>query len=808
MLVFEVFVTQKLAIEEAQKKGEKFYFAVDKGDGGKKEYGSCPDCDTFSVAYEHQEPKNFYELLYEKNPVCEYYDIDMSAVDNTDNLTSEQYFDLFQQIHSQFVNEELGLSFQTCNWRITDSSKDGKISLHLINRRRVFKNNEETQYWYSLFERFLKNNYPNLALFDTAVKSKNRCMRLIKSSKFGQNRPLERAKWHEVSMNEDDITSFFIQQVNEDYECSEQLAQIKIRMDKKIETEKAVEKEVKTFVKKFKKEVVCVDKDENEPELLISLITEMIKAEAHSLCDTVHKSKLGYANMRNLAFAFCNSATYKEDDAVVSNYITTEIYPLYRHASQYSPSAIVDQIVKSGLGNATKDKIYTIASLHFWAKENPKYSSCFSTKSKSEGFKSYDEMKEEFERTNFKLNYETLYCETVGSGKIIRRVEKKLKESRRNMLLWNEESEKQDEFVSTWIRDATIRNYNTCGVFPEGCDEKTFNLWTGFRAEKFKPEGRGAKQGGNCDSFINLVKRLCNYNEEHFQFVIKVIAQMIQQPHKKPGLCLVIKSFQGAGKDTLYKILEAVIGSTYCFNTADVERDIFGRFNDAIENKILIALNECSVVQTGKHSQKFKDFITCSTDKIEEKGIALREVRSMCRYFVFTNGDFATNIEESDRRFFVIDCKEPKLSMEESGRIYKDIDDETAIRAFYDYLMSIDIQGFDFVSNRPRSQYQEDLKEACLPIEYLFLRELKDRSEGKTKIFTSDLYAMYLTFTSELGYNADKNCKLPMFSLKISKYATENESGVSKASHGNIRVDGKQSKGFEFDYGMMEKRFC
>jgi P4 family phage/plasmid primase-like protien len=404
MFVFEVFTTQKMAFEEAQKKGEKFYFAVDKGEGGKKEYGSCTDPDTFMLGYENQKIKNFYELLHENSPVCEYYDIDMSAEDNINNLTSEEYFEMFQGIHSQFANEELGLTFQKANWKITDSSRDGKISLHLINRSRVWKNNQETNYWYSLFERFLKIQYPSLVLFDTAVKSKNRCMRLIGSSKFGQNRPLQRASWHQSSVDEDDTTAFCIQQVNEDLidGCSLQLAQIKVRMDKKIEDEKLTQKEVKVFTKKFV-EIKCADEEQDVPELLISLISEMIKAGSHSLCDSATRTMLTYADIRNLAFAFCNSATYREDENALTNFISKQIYPLYRHSNQYAPETIIGQIVRASITPNEKDKIYTIASLHFWAKENPKYVELFKSKSAEEKIDISDEAcaKYIFENTDF-----------------------------------------------------------------------------------------------------------------------------------------------------------------------------------------------------------------------------------------------------------------------------------------------------------------------------------------------------------------------------------------------------------------------
>lgn len=421
--------------------------------------------------------------------------------------------------------------------------------------------------------------------------------------------------------------------------------------------------------------------------------------------------------------------------------------------------------------------------------------------------------KKTFEETNFKLLDETLYCEETHDNRLIRRKQKVLFERFRNLHFYNEEDDKLCEFVGVWTKDKDLRSYKSVGVYPEGAPVNVYNMWRGFHADKFvnayieqdKIVDKYSSVMGDCSMFINLVRRLCNYDDTISDYVFKVLAQIIQYPHIKINIALVIKSFQGAGKDTLYKILEKVIGSRYCFNTADVDRDLFGRFNDAIENKILIALNETSVVESSKHAQKFKDFISCSVDKIEEKGLGLREVRSMCRYFVFTNSDFAIKVEERERRLFVIDCKQPQLSLEESVIIYNAMENERNIATFYQYLLNIDIEGYDFVRNRPITQYQEDLKEASLPTEHLFLRDYCQRSDRQDKIFTSDFYTEFICFSSKLGYK--DCCKLPTFALKIAKYATESDSGISRSGNGNVFIDGKQAKGYSFDFVKMANRF-
>ena len=710
--------------------------------------------------------RNYYMVVFGDQLQKIKFDIDLKQIDaKTKFNVDDTEWAFLRENMKQGIKSAIQKAMETVygvkkiTLSICNSSTDDKISYHFVLNHKVVQNAEEAKE-FALRVKALDEFKRYTRFIDMAVYSGFQNWRLPYCCKLGKDnfKTIEDGSFEDALIN-----------LTKDEFDTAKLNTLPLIVVKPTKKEMVIEKEIEPV--------------EGELENLIDLIYEDVLASNNPLCDDQVKNKLNYDNWKSLilAIAKCSNGTGID--------LAKKCIELYRSKDEYDMEKMVERMMTNS------DYAWGYGWLRKYAKNNPRFRTVFPNIGSE-----YERMKEEFEKTNFKLNNETVYCQIVDEGRIIRRPQKKLKERYANLLL-SDGDDKQKDFCEVWIRDKNIRNYDMCGVYPEGCSERIYNTWDGFRAEKFET-------GGECDSFVNLVKRLCNYNEEHFDFVIKVIAQIIQEPHKKVNICLVFKSYQGAGKDTLYLILQAVIGALYCFNTADVERDIFGRFNDAIENKILIALNECSVVQTGKHSQKFKDFITCSVDKIEEKGIGLRTVRSMARYFIFTNSDFALNIEELDRRFFVIDCKQPKLTQEESRKIYDDIDNEKCIRAFYDYLMNVDITSFDFVSNRPHSQYQEDIKEACLPMEHLFLRELKDYSQGETKVFTTDLYGMFCNFSVKMGVAIDKTCTARTFTLKMAKYANEPDSGVSRPNaQGTMRIGEKMGKGFVFDFELIEKRF-
>ena len=204
---------------------DKFFFSCDINAGASKKYGSCPTADQFLSIYNsipNGGRKNFYEMLKHDLPRFEYYDIDCIKDDPTrcySMLKPENYFDLFVRVRNS-VLEKFGINpaKYPCEWIVSDSSKrmdDGKFkySFHVINRKMIFQNLQETHAWYTAFAKYMKKNVDYDDIIDTTVCSKNRLMRLLNSSKFGQNRPLKPAEWH--SSRNAPIHKFLITNVKE-----------------------------------------------------------------------------------------------------------------------------------------------------------------------------------------------------------------------------------------------------------------------------------------------------------------------------------------------------------------------------------------------------------------------------------------------------------------------------------------------------------------------------------------------------------------------------------------------------------------
>ena len=185
-------------------KGEgDFYYASDLTKGGAKEYG-VSTLSNFIPLYQKRKFKHFYELLKSDRPRHAYFDLD---VKDREDLTPEEVFDSFRETYMRYqAFNDLPIS---TDFRVSDSTTANrdKISLHIIDKNVIWINWADGDRESKKFFEYVD--------CDNSVYSKNRCMRMIGSSKFGQIRPFERASWHEDSKNAP-IEDFFIQNLDKD----------------------------------------------------------------------------------------------------------------------------------------------------------------------------------------------------------------------------------------------------------------------------------------------------------------------------------------------------------------------------------------------------------------------------------------------------------------------------------------------------------------------------------------------------------------------------------------------------------------
>jgi hypothetical protein len=381
--------------------------------------------------------------------------------------------------------------------------------------------------------------------------------------------------------------------------------------------------------------------------------------------------------------------------------------------------------------------------------------------------KSYGALKTKYEKEYFKLGGE--YAWYDGDKIVIKSTAKIAEHFKNKKVEISEEKEnsegeitvvkKTKTFYQVWSEDPKMKEYNEV-IF--NCNQQQvkpyqFNLFDGFHIEKYqlpkKPKPLAENQKG-LDAINEHFKSLCNYNEEHVSLVKWFIAHMLKKPHELPPICLVFISKEGVGKDLLFDFIENMMGDKYTFNVDKLDK-IVGKFNSTMGGKILGVINETDPVDTTQRRDNIKYVITAKKMLIEGKHKDAVRSNNYCRLMFFSNRLTAFPIEKGSRRPYIIYTSEKYLP-EKIGAIKnkkhfdalaKVIADPEVQKMFYDELMKIDVEKFNFKEVN-KSELQKILEEASKPVLAEFMSEfVYDHFEAKQySVSTTLLLEQYTTF--------------------------------------------------------------
>ena len=136
--------------------------------------------------------------------------------------------------------------------------------------------------------------------------------------------------------------------------------------------------------------------------------------------------------------------------------------------------------------------------------------------------------------------------------------------------------------------------------------------------------------------FLNHVNILSNEDPKVNKFLLDYLAHLIQKPYEIPETAILMKSRQGAGKDTLIDFIEKIIGVKYTKRTEKLD-ELFGQFNDSLKNKLIVQIDEIGGKDGFVNKESIKRLITTKRLNINEKGVKIYENNNYARVFIFTN---------------------------------------------------------------------------------------------------------------------------------------------------------------------------
>jgi hypothetical protein len=377
----------------------------------------------------------------------------------------------------------------------------------------------------------------------------------------------------------------------------------------------------------------------------------------------------------------------------------------------------------------------------------------------------YKEIKKDFELNNFKVNNPVSFVEIKDDNLIIRN-RKDFNDRYENLILFK--NDKDNSFVSSWLKDPELRYYEKIDFLPmQQVPDKVYNTFKGYEVINQPQNNLNIKES----KIYNHLCNLCNNDNLVIDYVIKFLASKVQHPYKLTNTALIFRSTQGCGKDTLFNWFgNNILGYKYYLNESKIDK-IFGHFNSSVNNKILVVVNETDKKDTIDLTSIIKNEITRNKNSITYKGKETFEQTNNISYVFFSNQKSPLVVESDDRRFVGIQCNNKIANNEIYFReLYDEIESKIYDKDFYNYFMSIDLSNFDFTKQRPITEFYKNLKESNIsPIVKFLENELFIYHKIDNKDYNgNELYNKYNDYIKSNNYKYEMTST--KFGLEIKDY--------------------------------------
>ncbi|WP_041353982.1 NrS-1 polymerase-like domain-containing protein [Nitratiruptor sp. SB155-2] len=154
----------------------------------------------------------------------------------------------------------------------------------------------------------------------------------------------------------------------------------------------------------------------------------------------------------------------------------------------------------------------------------------------------------------------------------------------------------------------------------------------------------------------NLLLNLFDYDAKSMGLFINWLA-FIYQYKERTGVAWIFMGKQGTGKGLLVDLLKKIFEEHMSSNITDANLD--SQFNPYLYNKLIVHLNEVSADNRKSRmlvKNRLKTWITDETLYINRKNMKEVEIKNFCNFIINSNETIPVDIEDSDRRFNVIEC--------------------------------------------------------------------------------------------------------------------------------------------------------
>jgi hypothetical protein len=397
----------------------------------------------------------------------------------------------------------------------------------------------------------------------------------------------------------------------------------------------------------------------------------------------------------------------------------------------------------------------------------------------------YEKRKVYFEKFHFKLLSPFCYARTKEDGYDLM-TECLLKGLHKNL----------GGFIDEWIKDINIKEYELCDFCPppEQMKRGTFNIYTGLEGDKLLKDMHADINVDEIAIFLKHLWYLSGKNNKVLTYIVNYLSHMVQLTGELPRTAIVFKSVQGCGKNIFFEnFAEKLLGAKYLLATANLD-NILGRF-PMINQKLLILMDEANGKDSFLENDKIKNFITAKSLPFEKKGIDAIDIKNCGRMLFFTNNEYPVKIEQSDRRFVVVECSpDIKNNTAYFKALINAFNDKNKVAMLFKFLKTRDISKFDPTNDRPITALYKEIQTATIPLEQkFFLDKSKFEWDDEKVHFSKDeIYDLYKHWcvSNKFKYNTEltylKRLKNYSFITNERKTGDDGRKTVKYTIHTNL----------------------
>lgn len=319
-----------------------------------------------------------------------------------------------------------------------------------------------------------------------------------------------------------------------------------------------------------------------------------------------------------------------------------------------------------------------------------------------------------------------------------------------------------------WLMHEKRRQYDRVIFLPGRDVPGAYNLWKGFGVE--------AIPGTGYESYLEHIRtNICMGVEDHYQYLIRWMARVVQQPATAGEVAVVLRGGKGTGKGFFAKEFGKLLGRHFLQVANSVH--LVGQFNKHLRDVVLLFADEAFFAGDKKHESVLKTIITEETLNIEAKGIDMEASPNFIHLIMAANEDHVVPASGDERRYFMLDVGSGKQQDTGYFQAIKKELDNGGREALLHYLLNIDLTGWD-VRHVPKTAALQEQQKRTLGQEaewwYNKLREgrvLPDHDTWEVEVIKDSLLDDYINHARRLNYTRRGNATT--LGLFLNKYCPD-----------------------------------